>query len=518
MNKELHSTKYFGPPGTGKTTTLLRHIEQHIDEGISPDRIAFISFSVKAAEEGKKRARARFGLDKDELTYFCTSHAFCKRAMGITRVMEGTDIKEFLEAYSFPLTQHYSGLTRKSLEAMLEDPYFQIIENAKANCRRVAEERLKTNVRIRQKVVPSLLEPISKAWGEYREEQGIFSFADMIIEFLTKGRVPPLDVLIVDEAQDLAELNWRLIEKLMSVVPVTYIAGDDDQAIYEWNGARPDRFIAMQGETVVLDQSFRVPRQVHKQAERIARRIQNRQEKVYLPRKEEGSLEHLPSVRVLPLEEGEWLILASCDYMLNGDGEGYNARKTLIDRGIPFSHNGFRYISFPMVQAIEAWQKLNEKRDPITVEELASVYRFLTKNEVKRGFLSAPGKDEEKARKLTQQQVVELFGLHEACLGKTWQETFTRRINEERRAFIKKALENKEDLNNEPRVALSTIHKAKGGEADNVAVLLDLSPAQKLNAMLNADSLHRQFYVAVTRARENLFIINAQNENLKYGL
>ena len=78
MNKELHSTKYFGPPGTGKTTTLLRHIEQHIDEGISPERIAFISFSVKAAEEGKSRARARFGLDKDELTYFCTSHAFVK--------------------------------------------------------------------------------------------------------------------------------------------------------------------------------------------------------------------------------------------------------------------------------------------------------------------------------------------------------------------------------------------------------------------------------------------------------
>jgi len=49
-------------------------------------------------------------------------------------------------------------------------------------------------------------------------------------------------------------------------------------------------------------------------------------------------------------------------------------------------------------------------------------------------------------------------------------------------------------------------------------VLLDLSPAQKLNAMINADSLHRQFYVAVTRARENLFIINAQNENLKYGV
>ena len=114
--------------------------------------------------------------------------------------------------------------------------------------------------------------------------------------------------------------------------------------------------------------------------------------------------------------------------------------------------------------------------------------------------------------------MVSAFGLKEECLGRSWEETFTRRINEERRAFIKKALNNNEDLKAEPRVALSTIHKAKGGEADNVAVLLDLSPAQKLNAVLNADSLHRQFYVAVTRAKENLFLINAQNESLKYGL
>ena len=84
--------------------------------------------------------------------------------------------------------------------------------------------------------------------------------------------------------------------------------------------------------------------------------------------------------------------------------------------------------------------------------------------------------------------------------------------------LLKKAFKNNEDLYGEPRVALSTIHKAKGGEADNVAILLDLSPAQKLNAVLNADSLHRQFYVAVTRAKENLFLINAQNESLKYGL
>ena len=509
--------KYFGPPGTGKTTTLLRHIERHLDEGVPPDKIAFISFSVKAADEGKNRARTRFGLDKDELVYFCTSHAFCKRVMGITRVLEGVDIKEFLDVYRFPLTKSYQGNTKKSLEAMLEDPYFQIIENAKASCHSVSSERLKTSVKERRRIVPALLDPMAKAWAEYREEQGIYSFADMIVEFLEKGKVPPLEVLIVDEAQDLAELNWRLIEKLMAETPITYIAGDDDQAIYEWNGARPDRFIGMEGKTIVLEQSYRIPEQVHKKAERIVKRIQKRQPKSYLPRAHEGELIYLHAVEFLPLKEGQWLILASCDYMLNGNAEGYNTRRTLIERGYPFSHNGFRYVRFSMIEAVDNWKKLNKKKK-INIEELESIYNYLSKNEVKRGFLGKPGKEENKERKLTKKQIVDEFGLKKEFLGKTWQEVFVRKISEERRAFIEKAENNDEDLKSEPRIALSTIHKAKGGEADNVAVLLDLSPAQKMNAMLSADSLHRQFYVAVTRARENLYLIDAQNEGLKYGI
>ena len=76
--------------------------------------------------------------------------------------------------------------------------------------------------------------------------------------------------------------------------------------------------------------------------------------------------------------------------------------------------------------------------------------------------------------------------------------------------------ENEEDLHGEPRIAISTIHQAKGGEAENVAVYLDLSKAQKRTSMLQPDGLHRQFYVAITRTIDNLYLIQAQDDYYRY--
>ena len=163
----------------------------------------------------------------------------------------------------------------------------RLLENRKINCRTVEEERLQTPLNERKMVNSTILMAIAEA-EIFRKDTlpEIHSFADMIEIFIEKGKTPPLDVLVVDEAQDLAEL--RLVEKLARDIPTIYIAGDDDQAIYEWNGAKPERFVSFSGESVVLDQSFRIPKKVHTLAEKISKRIKNRQEKDYEPRDKEG--------------------------------------------------------------------------------------------------------------------------------------------------------------------------------------------------------------------------------------
>lgn len=58
-------------------------------------------------------------------------------------------------------------------------------------------------------------------------------------------------------------------------------------------------------------------------------------------------------------------------------------------------------------------------------------------------------------------------------------------------------------------IKLSTIHGAKGAEADNVVLFTDVSPATY--EQIDSDAEHRVWYVAVTRARKKLYIVEPQS-------
>ena len=73
----------------------------------------------------------------------------------------------------------------------------------------------------------------------------------------------------------------------------SFIAGDDDQGIYKWNGAHVNTFINLEGTRKVLEQSRRVPRAVQPFCIlqiKLLTKCKNRVEKKYwAPKDEEGS-------------------------------------------------------------------------------------------------------------------------------------------------------------------------------------------------------------------------------------
>ena len=70
----------------------------------------------------------------------------------------------------------------------------------------------------------------------------------------------------------------------------TYIAGDDDQAIFRWAGADVDHFITLDGDVRILDQSYRIPAVVHDLSFDIIRSVTRRREKTFKPAGHQGSI------------------------------------------------------------------------------------------------------------------------------------------------------------------------------------------------------------------------------------
>ena len=93
--------------------------------------------------------------------------------------------------------------------------------------------------------------------------------------------------------------------------------------------------------------------------------------------------------------------------------------------------------------------------------------------------------------------------------GVPWDVAFTA-IGDQDKSYIM-SMEKQGGLMADARINLSTIHMSKGGECDNVAIMTDLSRANRDEMEINPDDTNRVFYVGVTRAKKSLHIIQPQS-------
>jgi hypothetical protein len=91
--------------------------------------------------------------------------------------------------------------------------------------------------------------------GDARMDETHQEFVDMINEVVVQElQGPRLKLLVVDEAQDLTPLQWRMVELLAERADWVIFAGDDDQAIHRWAGVKVKLFMESSRNIEVLSQ------------------------------------------------------------------------------------------------------------------------------------------------------------------------------------------------------------------------------------------------------------------------
>src|ERR1700761_420265 len=492
MNQTI---KIFGPPGTGKTTRLLNEVANYLARGFQPEEIGFVSFTRQAAEEAKSRAHVRFGFSRKRLLNFRTLHsmAFGMLALNRESVIKTEHYQEIARACGFEVSARaarmnseeglWIGATRGDKILFLE------------NMARISSSSIDSVLETSEfdDIEKLEVEVWAKALKSFKEANALMDFTDMLNDWLKHGTVPFLKVLFVDEAQDLSRLQWHMVRKMAQQSLDLWLAGDDDQAIFRWSGASPDEFVNFPGETVVLHQSYRVPKVVHALAMDIRANIDGSLPKEYAPREEQGLLDFYDELEQVDMSEGKWLVLVRNNYLVSMVEE--NCRRL-----------GFWYDSLfdpptKCTRPILNWHRFL-KGERLTITEMEEVLKMcgrtinIKKEYDKSEFLQ----DYEREERTISEAITE---------SRPWFDVF-QDMSVEKRTYYRSVLARKEDIRGTPRIRISTIHGAKGGEEDNVVLITDMSNKTYEKMAIDLSNEHRVFYVAVTRAKVTLHVVKPQ--------
>jgi DNA helicase-2/ATP-dependent DNA helicase PcrA len=349
---------------------------------------------------------------------------------------------------------------------------------------------------------------VHRMYRKFLLEKGLLDFTDLLELFAEADDTyyPTLEAVIIDEAQDLSPLQWKIADRLIKRANKSYIAGDDDQAIFGWAGADVKALLTYPGEQIVLDQSYRIPRIVHEYSNKIVNRIKYRVPKTWNSRPEEGELRFYQRYTDVNLVDGTWLILAPTNYLLN------SVHDYLKSMGILFERNGIRSIGEGPIEAVYAWEDLR-KGKLIGTKEIKSLYAYLGTESIQRGFKKFVGEPEE----VYDFERLQREGGLVADRDKPWFDILSR-LSDANRVYIRASLRRGQSLRGTPRIRVSTIHGAKGGEADHVLLLTDLSTQFTKEQETNPDDINRLYYVGLTRTKKTLHIIYASDQYKSFRL
>ena len=177
--------KVIGPPGTGKTQTLLDKVIEYKNEGIPLDRIGYFAFTRKAAHEARDRFLEAFPhLSKKDIKHFRTLHSFAFRYLGLQEenVMQEEHYKIIGEECKLRIK--YAAYEKNDFNGIFtsNSEYLNLINLARVRNISVLDQ-LDRNEHL-GKIERDKIEIVSKHIDDYKSNWKLIDFNDMILDFI----------------------------------------------------------------------------------------------------------------------------------------------------------------------------------------------------------------------------------------------------------------------------------------------------------------------------------------------
>ena len=497
--------KIMGPPGTGKTHRLINYyLKKELSEyNTNPEKIVYITFSKAAAEEAEERITELFP-DK-KLKYISTMHAMGKSECGIDtniRLLKGKKWNRFKQEYPEWFNISFETTVDSAGNPKYQNTHLQIIQYARSKL--IPIESAAVELRKHHDIDVDTTIQLETDLKSFKEGSNMIEFYDMIDQFVEEERCPPLDVIFLDEAQDLSPHQWKCFDYIKSKCKRAYMAGDDDQTIYGFQGADPDYFMKQEGERDDQEISRRVPKAIHKEAIKILNQLTSRIDKKWIPRDAEGAVYPNHTLDEIDFSKGYWMILARTNKLL------LNISEHFYFLCVRFTGKTNKHLPNDILEVYQIWTRLNQGA-VVSAEEAEKVYGYLVakKGHVARGYSS--GKSVQRETSVDLQKLKSDHGL---LIEGDWKQLH---FPEETKEYMQTLLERGDDLMTKPKIQLSTLHGAKGRECENVCLFTDYGVEGQDEFIYRAayedpDPEHRLFYVGTTRAKEKLFIMQPSSE------
>ena len=486
---------FLGGPGCGKTTALLDVIEDYLTEGfISPEQIAYVAFTRKAASEARTRVCKRFNLSTKEIPHFRTLHSFAYMRVTRSKLLDEKALREFAEIEQMELSKRFV------------DEFGIKITAPSSNDERVLAciSKHKLTNRPLEDIVSDeelTLEDVYYLWGRYekfKEDRSLLDFTDVLSDYVRLGVAPELELLIVDEAQDLSWLQWEMVWKLKSQANMCYFAGDDDQAIYTWAGADIDTFLTLDADRHVLPISYRLKQNIFSACQKIITQTPMRYEKDWKPYTEGGEVTYISDLDQLDLSSGSWFLLARTNSLVRRfvgylQREGY-PYLTMTADGLISS------VDVTIVKSVLMYENMRLGRE-FSYSSLELIWKSLHPKH--KPALKPVWEGKDKYNKTD-------FGSTGFDLELNWFDAIA--MSGSMQSYIRALRARGESLTKTPRITASTIHGVKGGEADNVVIMQQLSKRTHKSWIEGDPQEVRTLFTAMSRAKERLIFLNCQNQ------